>query len=249
MEVSEITITKNQLEDLPELERTLVLQFGHACNELSFLNKLLLIVSDTDTKEVNNSGMVAQSMIVARIFIGKTFEAWRMLERDFFASKLSKEIEPQLPEEGKDSLKKLKQYFGKNNLISTIRNQYSFHYVSHHMKDILTPFDDKKKFKLILGPGYANTLHHFSEELISFSMLGKTDCDKPQEAMDKIIGDLVSVSGSMIQFLGYGLAQIFILRLGKSWEDFEYKNHDIEVKEQLDEFKLPFFFNLDDKKP
>ncbi len=178
MEVFEINITKSQLESLPKEERTLVLQFGHVCNELSFLNKLLLIVSDTETEGLRNSGMVAQSMIVARIFIGKVFEAWRMLERDFFSSKLSKEIEPLLPEEGKNNLKQLKQYFGKSNLISIIRNQYSFHYISDHMKDILKPFDDKRTFKLIVGPGYANTLHHFSEEIISTSMLSKTEFGK-----------------------------------------------------------------------
>ena len=83
-----------------------------------------------------------------------------------------------------------------------------------------------------------------SEEIISTSMLTKTEFDKPQEAMDKIIDDLVVVSGNMIQFLGYGLAQIFVLRLGKSWEDFEYKKHDIDVKEQLTDFRLPFFFKL-----
>jgi hypothetical protein len=249
MEVYEITISKSQLESMPELERTLVLQFGHVCNELSFLNKLLLIVSDTGTEGIENSGMVAQSMIVSRIFIGKVFEAWRMMERDFFASKLSKEIEPKLPEEGKKTLKELKQYFGKNNLISTIRNEYSFHYISDHMAEILKAFDEKRKFKLILGPGYANTLHHFSEEIISMSMFDKTGCDKPQEAMDKIIGDLVVISGKMVQFLGYGLAQIFALRLGKSWEDFEYKKHEIEVKNQLVDYKLPYFFELDDKSP
>jgi hypothetical protein len=242
MEVLEIKITKSQLEGLPEKERTLVLQFGHVCNELSFLNKLLIIVSNTETEELRNSGMVVQSMIVARIFIGKVYEAWNMLDRDFFKSKLSKEIEPLLPEEGKKCLKQLKKYFSKNNLISTIRNQYSFHYTSNHMKSILDPFDNKRKFKLILGPNYANTLHHFSEEIISTSMLSKTELNNPQEAMAKIIDDLVLVSGNMAQFLGYGLAQIFVLRLDKSWEDFEYKKHEIDVKEQLIDFKLPFFF-------
>lgn len=244
MDVYEIKITKSQLQSLPEAERILVLQFGHVCNELSFLNKLLLMVSDTKTKGLEKKAMATQAMIVARLYIGKVFEAWRMIQRDYFGSQLSKTLDTELDEEGKKSLKALKSYFGKNNLLSCIRNDFSFHYWAEHLPKAMDAFDDSREFQLILGGAYANTLHNFSEEFVTVAMLQASGESEAQAAMDRVIGDLVSIGGKMIDFLGHGLAAVFQNRLGKSWEDFEYTVHKIEPKESIETFKVPFFFQL-----
>lgn len=245
MDVYEIKITKGQLQSLPEAERILVLQFGHVCNELTFLNKLLLLVSDTETKGLEKKAMATQAMIVARLYIGKVFEAWRMIQRDYFGSQLSKTLDTELDEEGKKSLEALKTYFGRNNLLSSIRNNFSFHYWAKHLPKTMSAFDDSRKFQLILGGAYANTLHKFSEEFVTVAMLEASGEREAQAAMDRVIGDLVSVGGKMIDFLGHGLAAVFQSRLGKSWEDFEYTVHKIEPKENIETFKVPFFFKLE----
>ena len=247
MDVYEIKITKAQLQSLPEAERVLVLQFGHVCNELSFLNKLLLMVSDTKTDSLEKKAMVAQAMIVIRLYIGKVFEAWRMLERDYFGSQLSKSLEATLDAEGKNSLQAIKTYFGKKNLLSSIRNNFSFHYWAEHLPKAMNAFDDSREFQLILGGAYANTLHKYSEEFVTVAMLETSGESEPQAAMDKVVGDLVSVGGKMIDFLGHGLAAVFQNRLGKSWEDFEYTVHNIEPKENIEKFKVPFFFQLGER--
>lgn len=245
MDVYEIKITKAQLQSLPEAERILVLQFGHVCNELSFLNKLLLLVSDTETKGLEKKAMATQAMIVARLYIGKVFEAWRMIQRDYFGSQLSKTLDAELDEEGKKSLEALKTYFGRNNLLSSIRNDFSFHYWAEHLPKTMSAFDDSREFQLILGGAYANTLHKFSEEFVTVAMLEATGGSDAQAAIDRVIGDLVSVGGKMIDFLGHGLAAVFQNRLGKSWEDFEYTIHNIKPKENIETFKVPFFFQLE----
>lgn len=174
MDVYEIKITKAQLQSLPEAERILVLQFGHVCNELSFLNKLLLLVSDTETKGLEKKAMATQAMIVARLYIGKVFEAWRMIQRDYFGSQLSKTLDAELDDQGKRSLEALKTYFGGNNLLSSIRNDFSFHYWAEHLPKTMSAFDDSREFQLILGGAYANTLHKFSEEFVTVAMLEAT---------------------------------------------------------------------------
>ena len=244
MDVYAIKITKSQLQSLPEAERILVLQFGHVCNELSFLNKLLLMVSDTETKGLEKKAMATQAMIVARLYIGKVFEAWKMIERDYFRSQLSKTLDTELDEEGKNSLKALKTYFGRNNLLSSIRNDFSFHYWAEHLPKAMNAFDESHEFQLILGGAYANTLHNFSEEFVTVAMLEASGENEAQAAMDKVIGDLVFVGGKMIDFLGHGLATVFQNRLGKSWEDFDYTVQKIEPKENMERFKVPFFFHL-----
>lgn len=247
MDVYEIRISKKQLQSLPDAERVLVLQFGHVCNELSFLNKLLLIVSDTSSQGLKKKAMAAQAMIVIRLYAGKVFEAWKMIERDYFRSQLSKSLDANLSSGGKSALEALKTYFGRNNLLSSVRNDFSFHYWSEHLPEAMKAFDDSREFHLILGKTYANTLHAYSEDFVTVAMLQASGESEPQAAMDKVVGDLVFVGGKMIDFLGHGLAAVFENRLGKSWEDFEYTVYKIEPDADIEKFKLPFFFELNEQ--
>jgi hypothetical protein len=242
MKIYEIKLTKGQLSSLPENERPLFFQLGHVFNELSFLNKLLYMVSDPELEGVERKGMTVQSMIVARIFIGKVFESWLMLERQLFNTNLMLELNSHLPDEAKEALNELKKYFGKNNLLSTIRNKFSFHYLSEHIEDVLNSTEDEKELSLILGVTGANTLHDYAEQIVSFGMLQKTSEESWQAAMDKIIGDLIRVSGLLKSFIGHLSASIFHLRLGQSWDDFNWVEHELNDLKNLEGFKIPFFF-------
>lgn len=241
MKVYEIKLTKKQLLSLPEKERPLFFQLGHVFNEISFLNKLLLMVSSTEVGGLERKGMAMQSMIVARIFIGKVFEAWLMLEKELLKTKLMLDLDQHLPDEAKQALQHLKRYFGRSNLLATIRNKFSFHYLSEHIDDVMNAVEDEKEFKLVLGDSYANTMHDFAEEIVSFAMLQKTDKESAQEAMDNIIGDLVKISGKLLTFIGHASAAIFHLRLGQSWDDFDWKECDVDAPISLENFKIPFF--------
>lgn len=244
MDVHDISIPKKQLESLPDNERVLVLQFGHVCNELSFLNKLLLVANDFSSKGMERKAMVAQSMIIVRLFAGKLFEAWRMIERDYFKSQLSRSLDAKLSPEGKSALEALKQYFGRTNVLSSLRNDFSFHYWSEHLPEAMKAFDDSYKFHLILGETYANTCHAYAEDLVTVAMLQAAGASDAKAAMEKVVGDLVFVGGKMIDFLGHALAAVFESRLGKSWDDFEYTVNSIEPDAHIETFKLPFFFEL-----
>jgi hypothetical protein len=243
MDVYEIKISKKQLQSIPDAERVLILQFGHVCNELSFLNKLLLVVYDTEIQGLKKRAMTVQSMIVIRLYVGKVFEAWRMLESDYFGSQLSKSLDALLGPEGRQSLEVLKTYFGRNNLLSTVRNDFSFHYGSKHFPETMAAFEDSYEFQLILGQNYANTLHSFCEDFVVVGMLKATGKNEPRVAMDRIVGDLVTIGGKMIDFLGRGLAAVFENRVGKSWDDFEYTAHKVEPDADIRKFKFPFFFS------
>lgn len=62
--------------------------------------------------------------------------------------------------------------------------------------------------------------------------------------MDKIIGDLVEISGKLLTFIGHLSAAIFHLRLGESWDDFDWEEHDVDAPENLEDFKIPFFLEV-----
>lgn len=175
MKVYEIKLTKRQLLSLPEMERPLFFQLGHVFNEISFLNKLLFMVSNTEAGGLESKGTTVQSMIVARIFVGKVFEAWRMLEKELLSTRLMLDLDKHLPDEAKQELQHLKRYFGRNNLLATIRNKFSFHYLSEHIDEVMNAVEDDREFRLVLGDSNANSVHEFAEEIVSFGMLQRTD--------------------------------------------------------------------------
>ncbi len=247
MKVSRVVVPNDKFLRMPEAERVLLVQLGHLCNELSFFSKLLLFASDLNAQGVERHAMVTQSMIIARIFIGKIFEAWRMIERDFFGSRLSKDLGLALSQDGKEGLSKLKLYFGQSNLISTIRNTYSFHYRADNIEATLRALPTNKSLEMFLGENYSNTLYYFCEEIVSTAMLSAASETEPQKAMDRIIGELVKVSGYLIDFTGHTMAAIFELHLGKSWENFETEDIEVDTPSSLDRIKIPFFIHYSEE--
>jgi hypothetical protein len=243
MKVYRLVFPKDKLLGMPETERVLLVQLGHLCNELIFFNKLLLFATDLNAQGVERYAMITQSMIVARVFIGKIFEGWRMMERDFFGSRLSKELEPALSEDGKEALSKLKRYFGQSNLISTIRNTYSFHYGSDNIEPTLRAMPADRPLEMFLGENYSNTLHYFCEEIVSIAMLRDSGETELKKAMDRIIGELEEVSGYLIDFTGHTMMAIFERHFGRSLEDFETKEIEVDTPLSLDSFKIPFFIH------
>jgi hypothetical protein len=247
MDVYDVKISKQHLQALPDNERLLVVQFGHAYNELSFLNKLLLMVSDTSTTGIERTTMVAQSMIVIRLYSGKVFEAWEMVRRDYLKNPVSRDYDKLLSSEGKSALQYAKTYFGGSNLLATIRNEFAFHYGRDHIDRVMSTFTDDWNSTLILGDAHANTLHRFSEDFAMVGMLVATDLDNPQEAMDKIVGDLSEAGGKLVEFFGHALAAVFERRLGKTWDDFVHTKHTVYPKAHLESFKIPFFLSVENE--
>jgi hypothetical protein len=248
MEVRDIKISKEQLQALPDAERVVVLQFGHVCNELSFLNKLLLIVSNGDAEDIEQRVLSAQSMIVTRLYIGKVFEGWRVVEEAYFKSQLSKSMDPILTNMGKESLDRLKRYFGRNNLMASIRNNFSFHYLSEHIPETMDAIGDKTELHFIASALSMNSLYSYSEDIATLGMLQLTEENDVRAAMNKVIGDLACVGGDMIIFLGDTVATVFFNRFGTYLNDYDYTSHDIRPSHSLEDFKLPFFFHQNDDK-
>lgn len=242
MKVFIVKFSKQDLLQLSSAERSLVLQLGHVCNELAFLNKLLLVVSDTEREGVERVGATTQAMIVSRLFIGKVFEAWRMIGKQYFGSDLRAEFDPLLPDEAQQSLHRLNKTFGSDNLLSIIRNKFAFHYLAEHIDEIVGLLPDEHEFRLITAGSYDNTLYAFAEDVVTYGMLNKTKESSPQDAMDKLIGDLVSVSGNLLNYASHLLAVILHSRLGVPLTESEAEYQTVHVDTDIETFKMPFFF-------
>jgi len=240
MEVYSISFSKDDLVQLKE--HKLILQLGHMCNEIAFLHKLLIAVSDTERPGIERTGATAQAMIVSRIFIGKVFEAWLMLGKEYFGTDLPKEFGDEISGDAKEALDRLRKSFGSTNLLSIIRNKFAFHYLSEHIDEIMGLIPDEMQMRLITGGRNDNTLYSFAEDVITYAMLNRTGESTPQQAMDKLIGTLVSVSGDLLNFSTELLAVILHRRLKVPLEQCEWLHHSLESVADLNTFRIPFFF-------
>ncbi len=116
-----------------------------------------------------------------------------MLQRDYFGSKLSRKYDNSLDQIGKTSLNDIKQYFGKSNLITTIRNEYAFHYSSDKLRKRLPTLKHTDELYIYLGPSYGNSFYYLSDLMVGLAMLTNVPCATPQQAMDALFAEPIKV--------------------------------------------------------
>ena len=240
MTIYKVTVSKKQLSLFPEKERVLFIQIGHLANELTTLTKLLIYVDTDSNVDTIKKANTMQASVIARICIGKIFEGWHLIEDNLFASSLSKKYEAKLTRPGSEALQNLKTYFGKKNLISKIRNRFSFHNPSFSdIKDLLDSIPEEAELHLYLGTQYANSNYYLSEEIISRAMLNYVESNSLQQAMDRMYKELSEVSKWLVEFCGHCMVAL----AEEYWrkEDLIIEEINVESEGNIREFTIPFF--------
>ena len=129
MQIQRWLLSPAQFAAIPVAERSFFVLLAHIQNEINVLNKLLACSTRTEPGlNANVQSGNCQSFILCRTLIGKLNEAWGAIQDGFFHSKLSISYESLLHEPAASALAQLKSYFGKKNLIVSVRNNFSFHY-------------------------------------------------------------------------------------------------------------------------
>jgi len=241
IKIREVIISQLQLVRIPEPERVFLILLGHLHNELTILHKLLIYSYSDNDLDVQRKAHTCHALTIARIYIGKLFEGWQMLQKDFFRSTLSKAYEPLLPDQTRLSLKNLKDYFGRQNLIYDIRNKFSFHYSSDEVKkemDLLK----QNEYQFFISEEIANCLFYASEEIISGAMLGKINSENRQAAMDKFMKELLEVSEWFLDFTGHCVVSI----LSKYFSPVDFEQKEILFDAPgIHKISIPFFVTKD----
>ncbi|MFI5295975.1 MAG: hypothetical protein ACHQ0Y_13245 [Thermodesulfovibrionales bacterium] len=168
MKVNRWQIDSKKLRVIPEDERVLFILLGHAVNEINILRKTFYLFSQFSEEPRWRAHVhTSQSLVFARILTGKLFEAWELLRKGYFGTRLSHEYDQHLDTEIKEALKSLKQYFGRDNLIDTIRNRFAFHYSPNDAKAILEHSLPNEEMVMYMAPDEANTLYYASEFVVN----------------------------------------------------------------------------------
>ena len=201
MTIYRARLSKDGLRQLPSAERKLFLTLGHAVNEVNALRKLLFWSSDfSDKNDVVTQGRITFALIFVRLLAGKTKEANELIKKRFLRSKvLSQGYLPLLSPKGREALAKLKRLFGGSNLISSIRNDFAFHYSPDAIDAALNDLSDDLDL-YIEDKGQANTLYYCSEVLAGRALLKSLGAVDDPEAFNRLMEETISAADAIHNF-------------------------------------------------
>jgi hypothetical protein len=163
---------------------------GHLANELNVLNKTFYLCSQfKEEPKWRTHAHTSQALVFARILVGKLYEGWELLRKGYFESQISKRYDEKLNKEAKDGLGKLKQYFGRDNLIKEIRNNFAFHYSVEDAKSVLAQDLNEEELLMYLAESNGNTLYYFSEYIVNYALLEAIEKGDPGKALERLISE------------------------------------------------------------
>jgi hypothetical protein len=155
-------ISKELLLAMTDDERTVFLGLTHAENEANALSKMLYWTVHThEETDTEKDGRISMLLLIVLMLCVKLFEYWRLLENNFRTS-LWRSHEPALPDDTRDALDNLRNYFGRRNPINIIRDQFNVHYPTDNLGRILPRLADPMYFYRD-NENDRNNLYHFAD--------------------------------------------------------------------------------------
>ena len=243
MKIRRLNLPIDALSRLSDTERTFLLMAGHMQNEFVALNKICAwcispAKSSTRLEAVVNG---SQGFMISKILAGKLYEGWQLMKKAYFSSKLSHALEPLLHPPTRLSLDGLKSYFSSPNLISTVRNSFSFHYsaeeVALHWQEAVSEPD----FDFFIGNEYGNTFHQASETAVNLAVLNGITPGDRAAALQFFLDDIDNVTGLFNNFLSGAMFVILEKCLGENLSALGVEE-DVHPMRGLDEISIPFFY-------
>lgn len=229
-------------------ERAFFLLAGHMQNELNSLNKIFSwCLSNTNASQRSPIESLAdgtQAMIYARVLAGKLCEAWGVLGKAFFSTKLSQRVEAKLHPTAQHALKKIKSYFGKTNTIHRVRNSFAFHYSVEQFDIHWEEAADEPNFELILGGTVGNNLSIAGEFVANMALLNGIDSDNKSDAFKTFFDEVQSIASSFTDFLEGTIVAIIEERFGSDLAAHG-RDEDIFPARSYNEIAIPFFCKPD----
>lgn len=250
MLIRRLTLTPTQLASLPPEERALLYVVAHALNEVNVVLKLFLLASNYSFEPlVVRHAQLCQSMVLSKILVGKVHETWMAITKGYLRTTLAKVYDGQLDPEHAMALDRLKKYFGKSNVIESVRNSFAFHYSVAHANKEPAPDTPPEELALYFGPTVGTTLYQFAEQAMGMAMLDEIDPNDAQVAYDRLSNETHQVVSWLNDF-GQGLLFTMLekhLSLTSRVDELEII-HLSNVPDAAD-VQIPFFFELQPTKP
>lgn len=242
MKIYSIPVSKAKLDKIPETERVFYFHMGHLRNEVRILLNLLVWSNSraTDNPILNDINF-SQTFILSGLLAGKLREGWELIEKVYFATKLSLAIGNGLPEKAKTSLERLKKYFGKKNLIHDLRNAFGFHYDRPLIAAQLSAIEESDNLRIYMAEKSANVFYQMSEIIVGSAMLEATEPGNFVGAAKKLTKEVTDTALQFIDFCDGCLEHMTGHYLGRDAEGLNAEKIEIPDPPNRSEVVLPFF--------
>jgi hypothetical protein len=238
-------IHPKRIAKMPADERALFFMLGHAVNEINVLNKLFFLSNQYDSSDKwQQHAHLTQGLVLARTLIGKLWEAWKLLRAAYFGSRLSKSYHGKLNSNAAAALKSLRRYFGRKNLIKTLRNEFSFHYDAAEIAKIDVERLNADELLSYMAETNGNTLFYFSEYAVNLALLESIVPGDPAKAIKALIGETAEVVGWFNDTAQGIMVEIADQYLREDDGTVPLEEIDIGVVPIAEEIEIPFFFDL-----
>lgn len=211
VKVSKIRITKSDLLSMCENERIFFIQSGDLLNDLNVFSKLLMFSMNrqrSDKVSIKTARDV-QTMCLIRILAGKLHEGWKLIDKWYYGSAVSRKYDRLLDLSAKGALDEIKKYFSKTtNLISEIRKRLAFHYGPkkpeewrERVRVLIEKMQASQILEVYVSKAHGNCLFPMSNESVILDVLHLTCESNNDEAWKKLREDFKKVINWFIDFL------------------------------------------------
>jgi hypothetical protein len=245
--IHHITLSRTQLDIIPEDERRSLILLAHAANEINILAKLFHFSARASSETpILMQAENAQALVLGRLLSGKIYEFWKLLQSTFFRSAHSKRYQPQFDDVALKALKSFKSYFSHENIIATVRNKFAFHYATDQIDTGYQALEEGDSLEIYLAKQNVNSLYAFGDTIVGRAMLESIKPGDHQEAFGILIRDTSQAVSQIDTIIGAIIAICFETHIGPDLYAMGAKIIEIEGAPDSQKVGIPYFIEIVD---
>jgi len=209
VQLKRVTLSRQELEQLPPEERDMLVYAGNVANEMSILHKLMAVAMiPADLSDAENKARLVQLSFVAQLLAGKTYEAYRMLEREFYGKKIAQRWDPEMSPVLRGQLDRLNAHFNRKDFpVKTIRQKHAFHIDPIDVGSVLKEANDP--FEIYFAEAAGNCLYFGPSVVANVSMFRRVSGGTMASSIDAVMNEVTEMAKLMVAVIHNIVHEIF----------------------------------------
>lgn len=228
-----LTFRQSDLDHLSDDEKCIFMQAGIILTELRFFNLQLLehIAYRKKNRKRHDAEigiLLSQITLLLAGLAGKLVEANNVIKKSFYLPTVSKKYAPLLSPEASEALARIKTYFSdKNNLASTLRNNFGSHYDRDRILDYIANLSPDDEHHAYLPLCLNEAFLEFGQTSAMHALFKSTGASDAVEGFFKVYGELgVTLTKDFTVFF-HGILQV----MGK---EITFRSEKVKIPRRAD---------------
>lgn len=199
-------LPKPKLLAMGDAERRLLLVLGHASNELSTLQRLVLFSLQPEYEdEIRGKVAVGRANVVIRLLAGKIWETHELVKTRIHNDRaVATKYVPLMMDGGKAVYERLKKSWGTDSgqILASLRNTHSFHFPQAAAIDAaFDEIEDDEVLEMFLCQHSDGTFYHFAELVFSVASTQTVKRGDFGERLATISKLIVNEAAELVHFI------------------------------------------------